>query len=126
MSDGKTGIARRPLLASLGALLGVGVLAAGYEAVVLLRPHRGHTAYEDLLSRLPDRDNAVVLGAAVLAEAETFDTNGTARRLRERLGKRPLAEVLDEDLAQQRLVETEGWVLPETLALLCALCAKLN
>jgi hypothetical protein len=31
---------------------------------------------------------------------------------------------MDSDLAQMRMTEAHGWVLPETLVILCVLAAK--
>jgi hypothetical protein len=42
------------------------------------------------------------------------------------MAPRPLAAVLAADLAEDRVVEIKGWVLPETLTLLCGLSAKLG
>jgi hypothetical protein len=44
--------------------------------------------------------------------------------MRERIAKRPLAQVMIEDISEGRVQEAGGWVMPETLALLCALAAK--
>ena len=123
--DGKDAIARRPLLTALGALLGIGAVGGiTYEASGLLglRTHRG--AYEDLISLLPDLDDAVTLGRVVLAGDGAFQRQEVAHDLRRKIGQRPLSTVLSEDVVQGRVVETGGWVLPETLARLCALAAK--
>jgi hypothetical protein len=47
-----------------------------------------------------------------------------AADLRSRIAGRPLATVIAEDASDGRLVEGSGWVLPETLGLICALAAK--
>jgi hypothetical protein len=120
-------IPRRPLLIALGAVLGVGVVGGGlYESGLLGRRPHSAAGYEDLLSGLGDRDTANRLGDAVLGEAETFETRAIAHELRKHIAHRPLAAVLAADLAEDRVVETKGWVLPETLALLCGLSAKLG
>ena len=120
-------IARRPLLLALAALLGVGVVGGGiYESSGLWRRHRSASAYDDLLAGLTDRDAANRLGNAVLAETETFSIRDTARELRTRIGHRSLSAALGEDMAQDRISEAGGWILPETLALLCALAAKVG
>lgn len=120
-------IPRRPLLIALGAALGVGAVGGAlYEAGFI--GHRFHSAagYEDLLSGLADRDAANRLGAAVLDETGSFQTGQVAHELRKRIAHRPLAAVLAADLADANLVEVGGWVLPETLTLLCGLSAKLG
>ncbi len=121
----KTEIARRPLLAGL---LGVfGVAAAGgavYESRALFRKRYRPTPFDDLLSSLPDRDAAIRVGVAILAEEPGFDARKTALQLREEIGEKPLADVVAKDIGENRMVEIKGWVLPETLAKLCALAAR--
>jgi hypothetical protein len=126
MSEGwKDSVARRPLLAALGALVGIGVAGGAlYEASGVLGLGRTHGAYEDLLTGLQDREDAAKVGQAVLASNPQFHAGHAARALRARIGKKPLFEALTQDAAQGRIVETQGWVLPETLAQLCALAAK--
>jgi len=120
-------IPRRPLLIALGALVGVGAVGGAlYESGLFGRHFHSAAGYEDLLSGLGDREAANKLGDAVLGEAETFETGRIAHELRKHIAHRPLAAVLAEDLADNRVVETKGWVLPETLALLCGLSAKLG
>ncbi|HUB84721.1 MAG TPA: hypothetical protein VL971_03440 [Rhizomicrobium sp.] len=120
-------LSRRPLLIALGAIAGVVVAAGGaYEAGLFGHHFHSPAEYKDLLSGLADRDAANRLGEAVLAETGTFETGQIARGLRKRIAHRPLAAVLADDLAEGRMVETKGWVLPETLALLCGLSAKLG
>jgi hypothetical protein len=124
MSEGwKDGVSRRPLLAVLGAVVGLGVAGgAVYEVSRLLGP-RAPGVLGDLLFGLGDRKDAVLIGKAVLAgdRAASADKAGSLRRA---LGQKPLAEVLVQDAVQGRIVETQGWVLPQTLAELCALAAK--
>ena len=120
-------IARRPLLIALGAIVGVGVVGGGlYEAGLLGRHFHSAAGYEDLLSGLGDREAANRLGEAVLGEMGTFEPARTAHELRKHMAHRPLAPVLTEDLSQDRVVEIRGWILPETLAFLCGLSAKLG
>lgn len=123
--DWKAGIARRPLLTALGALLGVGAIGGiAYETSGLLGLREHKSAYEDLLSPLPDREDAVAVGRVILADDHAFRARAVAEGLRHKIGQRPLSSVLSEDALQARIVETDGWVLPETLASLCALAAK--
>ena len=118
-------IARRPLL--IGSLAGLGLAAIGfhaYETPRILEPRYPRTPYDDLLGRLSNRDDAVRLGTAVLAGERDFDPQSTARMLRTRLKSMPLAAAIDADLRDARLTEVHGWVLPNTLAALCALAAS--
>lgn len=120
----KETIARRPLLAILGGAVGLGVLGGGIYEARLLGGHSRHHGYADLLSQLNDPDAANRVGGRVLDEAEVFEPQVVAHELRRRLKGRELAAVLADDASQGRIVETGGWVLPETLALLCGLAAK--
>jgi hypothetical protein len=123
MSDGWRS-RRSVLLATAGA----GVLAAaalGYEAVRLIG-RRPPSPYDDLLSLLPDRDAAAQVGLAYLNEHPRFDSATAAHLLRKEIGSRPLASVLQEDIAEARLVEAGHWLMPDTLVLLSALAANPN
>jgi hypothetical protein len=120
-------IPRRPLLIALGAVVGVGIIGGGlYESGLLGRHFHSAAGYEDLLSGLGDRQAANRLGDALLADAGTFETTRIAHELRKHIAHRPLAAVLADDLTQDRVVEVQGWILPETLAFLCGLSAKLG
>jgi hypothetical protein len=89
-----------------------------------LAPRYAPTPYDDLLAKLPDRDSAARLGAAYLSTHKGFNERTVAARLRQRLTNKPLAGALDADLSAARLAEAHGWVLPETLAALCAIAAR--
>ena len=115
-------LSRRDTFIAAGG--GVALIAAGVTGHFLLRKRHGPTPYDDLLALLDDRDAAAQMGETVLAEVEEFDPKTLSDDLRTRIGKRPLAAVLAEDVADGRVVEAGGWVLPETLGLLCALAAK--
>jgi hypothetical protein len=120
----KDTIARRPLLAALGGVVGLGVIGGGIYEARLVSRYSGHHGYSDLLAQLNDPDDANRLGAKVLDEAEVFEPQVVAGELRRRFKGQDLAEVLADDAVQGRIVETGGWVLPESLALLCGLAAK--
>jgi hypothetical protein len=106
-----------------GGLLAVAAVAA-LEGPRLLRKRYAPSPYDDLLRLLDDRDADAQLGEAVLADRGDFDADAVAEELRARLAGRPLSDVMREDAQQGRVTEADGWVLPETLALLCALAAK--
>lgn len=108
-----------------GGLAAVAAFAA-LEGPKLFKKRYAPTPYDDLLALLDDRDADAQIGEAVLAGKDEFDANTVAGQLRARIAGRSLAAVTAEDAAQGRVVETNGWVLPETLALLCALAAKAN
>jgi hypothetical protein len=117
-----SGISRRPFLAGALALIGVAAIGGGAYELGLFRKH--FSKYGDLLNALDDPDNAALIGKAVLAEMPDFDAAKTAADLRARIGKKPIADVLIADAQANRVTEASGWVLPETLALLCALAAR--
>jgi len=124
MSGWKTAIARRPLLT--GLLTALGIAAAGgvaYEAG-LFGPSRPRSPYDDLLALLPDRAHAVELGKAVLADNPGLDASAVAATLHVRIAGRSLSDMLAADIAEHAVAEVHGWVLPQTLAQLCALAAK--
>lgn len=112
------------------AVLGgaVAAIAGGLVAIgpVLLRKRYAPSPYDDLLALLDNRDADAQIGEAILADKNDFDADAVAAALRARIGKRPLPDVMADDAAEGRVVEADGWLLPETLALLCALAAKAN
>lgn len=118
----------KDLLTRRNILIGAGgavVLAGGaFEATRLMGNRHAPTPFDDLLNRLEDRDSSIEIGKSVLAEGEEFDAKTVAATLRARLGKATLAQAAVEDSAANRLLEAGGWVLPESVALLCALAAR--
>jgi len=121
-----SGIARRPFLAGLLALVGLGV-AGGlvYEVPRLFGRRYPRTPYDDLLDQLPDRESAAKLGKAAMAQifapdSGFLDTKDLVIELRHGPGKGSLSQAIEADLAQNRLVEVHGWFLP--LSLVAAAC----
>lgn len=114
------GPARRTLIAGVAA---AGVVLAGglYRFTNLFVKHYPPTPYDDLLDKLTDRDQAARLGAKA---AGTFDVPGRAAALRASLQSQSLGAAAAVDIAAGRLVEVGGWVLPQTVAWLSALAAK--
>lgn len=112
-------------LSRRNVLIGAGGVAVVAGAVVMAgRVLHKPTPYDDLLALLEDRDADAKLGEAVLAEKGDIDVPSVALDLRQKLKHGSLAELATKDAADGRLVEGKGWVLPETLALLCALAAN--
>jgi hypothetical protein len=110
----------------LSAGTSVAVILAGvgaYELWRLLGRHYPRTPYDDLLSQLPDRENARRVGTAFLAEHTNFTPHHAANALRMRIAHRALLPVLEGEIAAGRLTEAGHWLVPETLAGLCALAA---
>ena len=108
----------------IGAGGAVVLAAAAYEGVHLLRRRHAPSSYDDLLALLDNRDAGAEIGEAVLGEIDDFDAKTVAAELRTRLARKPVAEVMLGDVRDGRVSEARGWVLPETLAMLCALAAK--
>jgi hypothetical protein len=111
---------RRSLLASAAAA-GVAVAAGLYRFTDLFVKHYAPTPYDDVLAALVDREQAVRFGARV---AGTFDASGLAERLRAILKAGGLGAAVKADIAADRLIEVDGWVVPQSVALLSALAAK--
>ncbi|MDE2181801.1 MAG: hypothetical protein KGJ78_02140 [Alphaproteobacteria bacterium] len=109
-------------------LIGAGGVAAVAGAVVggryVFRKRYAPSPYDDLLAKLNDRDAAAQLGESVLADSDDFDAKAVADDVRARLQNKTLVQATAVDAGEGRVMEAGGWILPETLALLCALAAK--
>jgi hypothetical protein len=112
---------RRMLIGAGGAVV---LAAAAFEGGRLLRKRYAPSPYDDLLALLADRDADAQIGEAVLANIDDFDAKIVAADARARLEHSTLAQVVSGDAAEGRLLEAGGWVIPETLGLLCSLAAK--
>jgi hypothetical protein len=120
-------MSRRALLGGGAAIVGLGVAAVlVMKAPAFFGPHYPPSPFDDLLSRLPDREGARRLGSAVLAQQKSFDTRTAVRQLRARFRSSSLSDAMTSDLRQDRLIEVHGWVLPEALTTLCAIAAKVT
>lgn len=104
---------------SAAALIGAGL--AGRK---LLRKRFAPTPYDDLLALLNDRDAAAQIGETILAQVPDFVPVELADTLRKHIARRPVADVCTEDAADGHVLEAAGWVMPQTLGLVCALAAK--
>ena len=123
--DWKSAISRRPVVSGILAAFGIAIVGGiAYEAPRLSRGHYKPSPFDDLLAKLPERDNAGRVGAVVIAEISGFSAESTARALRTKLAATSLADAMSADLVQDRMLEVRGWILPETLSDLCALAAK--
>jgi hypothetical protein len=123
--DWKSAVSRRPVLSGILAACGIAVVGGvAYEAPRWSRRRYKPSPFDDLLANLPDRQNAARVGAAVIAETPGFNADRTARELGKSLAAATLADALSADLSQNRMIEVRGWILPKTLADLCALAAK--
>src|SRR5262249_41753615 len=91
---------------------------------LLARRYRS-SPYDDLFAQLLDRDAAVKVGNAAMDNGNAKPAiSDLAMELRQRFERRNLAEVTNSDLAQGKLSEVNGWVMPESLVLLCVLAAE--
>jgi hypothetical protein len=114
------GFARRDVAAAVVAA-GAAVTAGLYRFTDLFVKHYAPTPYDDLLTRLTDREEAAKLGAQMKG---SFDLASQSARLRGTFRQQDLAAAVNADIAAGRLVEIGGWVLPETVALLSALASR--
>lgn len=122
----KMPIARRPFISGiLGviALGGVAALEAPRLFPKLFAKRYKPTPFDDLLGLLTDRENAVRVGSVLAADGAGRDAPSIARELRARIGGHSLGAVIGADIAQSRLTEAQGWLLPTSLADLCLLAA---
>jgi hypothetical protein len=115
---------RRAVIVSVAAAAAGGLVVV--EGPRLLRKRHAPTPYDDLFALLDDRDACAQIGEAVLAGWTNFNAAAVAADLRRRLRDRKLADVAAEDAAAGRVTETSRWVIPDVLALLCALAAKVG
>ncbi|HKQ10410.1 MAG TPA: hypothetical protein VJS85_04410 [Rhizomicrobium sp.] len=111
---------RRSLIAGVAAA--GAVAAAGlYRFTDLFVKHYAPTPYDDVLAALIDREQAARFGASV---SGTMDTKALAAKLRPMLKSGGLTAAAKADIAADRLIEVDGWIVPQSVALLSALAAK--
>jgi hypothetical protein len=110
---------RRTLISSVAAA-SAAVAAGLYRFTDLFVKHYPPTPYDDVLGALQDREQAAKLGALV---SETPAPQLLAAKLRGTI-KAGLTATAKADAASGRLMEVSGWVVPESVALLSALAAK--
>lgn len=118
----KPWIPRRVFLTGALGAAGVAALAGAYEAFRIASRPKG--PYSDLLGSLDDRSDAAIVGRAYLADSKTFDAKRAAAQLRARLRQQTFSDVLAADIAGNQLAEAGHWVLPESLAVACALAVS--
>ena len=111
---------RRTLIGGVAAAAAA-VTAGLYRFTNLLVKHYPPTPYDDVLAALADRGQAAKLGAMV---RDPSAPEALAARLRGLLKPNGLAGAAGADIAADRLAEVDGWLVPESVALLSALAAK--
>ncbi len=114
------GFSRRAVTIGGGIAVALGLTAIGVTVPHLFGKRYKPSPYDDLFAKLVDRETAAKVGHAADVPR---DAKGLATALRQRLNRRSVAQVTQADLAEGRLAEVKGWVLPQSLVLLCALAA---
>ena len=112
---------RRSLIAGVAAA-GMAIATGLYRFTDLFVKHYSPTPYDDVLAALADREQAAKFGASVPV---TLDADGLAAKLRPMLKSGGLGAAAKADAAAGRVIEVDGWVVPESVALLSALAAKI-
>jgi hypothetical protein len=115
-------ISRRGVMTGVAAAAVAAALAGTLKFLHPFSPHYAPTPYDDLLAQLTDRETGARLGKAVLASMPGFDLKTAAEKLR--AGPRSLTEAVAADARGDELANVDGWLLPQSLALLCAVAAK--
>ena len=108
----------------------VGIVAAVAAVAVSVRewPLRRHhpyrrTPYDDLLSNLGDRESSATFGRGAIKNAPGSSA-AIATLLRQRLKTSSLRALAARELSEGHVFVAGGWVVPESLALMCALAAR--
>jgi hypothetical protein len=131
MSAVKTGIARRPFLASVLGIFGIAVAGGTlYEGARLFGRRYPRTKFDDLLDQLPDRESAAKLGHAALAQAQTDiplpSPAAIAREIRSGASGGSVSKAVNADIAQGRIVPIQGWLLPMSLVEVATIAASVQ
>ena len=104
-----------------GAVVAASAAAAGlYHFTDVFVKHYAPTPYDDVLVQLVDREQAVKLGARMTGGGTPA---ALAAQLRGTL-KDGLAAAAAADAAAGRVVEADGWVVPQSVAQLAMLAAR--
>jgi hypothetical protein len=111
---------RRTAIAGVAAA-GAAATAGLYRFTDLFVKHYAPTPYDDVLAALVDREHAAKFGALVPG---TLNARALAEKLRTSLQPGGFAAAVKADVAANRVIEADGWVVPESVALLSALAAK--
>jgi len=111
---------RRNVIAGVAAV-SAAVAAGLYRFTGLFVKHYPPTPYDDVLVALVDREQAVRLGASVPGK---LDPKSLAAQLRASLKSDSLAAAAESDIAADRMTEVDGWLLPQSVALLAALASR--
>jgi hypothetical protein len=113
---------RRWLIGVVAAIAAAGV--AVRELPLLRVHHYRRSRYDDLLAKLVNRDASTRFGKALVVSGAPPKSGAIATLLRARLKHADLRSVAREELAEGKLLPAGGWIVPESLALICALAAR--
>ena len=111
---------RRGMITGVAAA-GAAVAAGLYRFTDLFVKHYPPTPYDDVLSALTDREQAARFGVFVPG---TLDAKALAKKLRPILKSGGLGAAAKTDITANQVIEVDGWVVPQSVALLSALAAK--
>jgi len=116
---------RRNFIASMAAA-SAAVAAGLYRFTDLFTKHYAPTPYDDVLAALLDREHAAQLGARVTGAPAPKALAERLRAILKPSGLNPsgLTAAAIADAAAGRIITVDGWLLPESVALLAALAAK--
>lgn len=117
-------LTRRRLISGGGALIGLGSAAALTFGFGLWHGPWASSPYDDLLNQLPLEAGAVTLGRAVRQALPALNDRKVAAQLRHRLMGASLRKLARADAQHRQVVEVSGWILPLSVAELCALAAS--
>jgi hypothetical protein len=116
-------LSRRPVLIGLGATVIAAVAGIALDIPNLLR-RRATGPHADLVNRLDDPEGAAVLGRAVMKSTHDAPIDRWAAIARGNIGQQDLGRALAADIAQDRLIEAEGWLVPATLAAISVVATR--
>jgi hypothetical protein len=113
---------RRTLLLCGSAVIVAAAAGGAAQFVGLFPKHYPPTPYDDVLGRLRDREWAEKFG--VQAMTADFQPAPAAARLRQLLGTGTIQAAALRDAAEGHVTEAAKWLVPESVALLALLAAK--
>ncbi|HVU21945.1 MAG TPA: hypothetical protein VHE09_14525 [Rhizomicrobium sp.] len=119
-------ITRRGMTIGGAVAIGAAIVAGGVFEGRRLFKRRASGRYAEIVNRLDNPEAAALIGKSV--EMITPDgitpADEAARDLKARLAMKPLAALIENDLAAlESMAESGGWVLPLALAEVCVLAA---
>ena len=112
---------RRSVIGGLAALAVAAIGGAAWKFHIFGK-HYPPTPYDDLLNQIVEREPAATLGREARRAIPDFNLQNLAADLR-----RPGRELMRRaplDAGENRLMEANGWVLPQSVGLYAALAAS--